>query len=158
MFWAQAVSEAPRENLFLPPCSLLWSGPAWSQARNSHYCLTRKAASSAEGGNPLPGTPCSPLPVIRLSLSTCLPFHGSLLTWVRALGYQCGSWRGRTQKSFSVRHKSSLARGPISKWEAAPYQGQPRPLSVYLWWKPVSGFYSASSWWQPLTQCEVLRS
>lgn len=47
------------ESLFFPPCSLLWSGPAWSQARNSHYCLTRKAASSAEGGNLLPGTPCS---------------------------------------------------------------------------------------------------
>lgn len=37
-------------SLPLPPCSLLWSDPAWSQARNNHYCLTRKAASSAEGG------------------------------------------------------------------------------------------------------------
>lgn len=37
-------------SLSLPPCTLLWSGPAWSQARNNHYCLTRKAASSAEGG------------------------------------------------------------------------------------------------------------
>lgn len=70
------------EGLFFPPCSLLWSGPAWSQARNSHYCLTRKAASSAEGGNLLQGHPVLAIASYQLSLSTCLPLHGSLLTWV----------------------------------------------------------------------------
>lgn len=87
--------KALSEHLFLPPCSLLWSGPAWSQARNSHYCLTRKAASSAEGGPSLRDTLFLLLPVIRWSLSTCLPLHGSLLTWVRGLGCKCGSWRER---------------------------------------------------------------
>lgn len=77
------------ESLFLPPCSLQWSVPAWSQARNSHYCLTRKAASSAEGGNPLPGTPCSHHCQLSGCLSTCLPLHASLLTWVsEGLGVQ----------------------------------------------------------------------
>lgn len=76
--------KVPREAPLLPrrspPPSV--DGPTWWPARNSRYCLTGKAASSAERGAPLPGTLC-PYPCQSSSCdhSTCLDSHWRSFSW-----------------------------------------------------------------------------
>lgn len=83
-------------------------------------------------------------------MSTCLPLHGPLLTWVRGLGENVALGGGGHRTPLMSGNSPAWHVDRVSQWKVALYQGcQLLPSPVFLWWRLVSGACSTLPWQQP---------